>query len=69
MQTKSNKAIKILSELSEGDLFKVSDYSSVIYVKGKTVNQKVVCYTYNTGGLNTSKTFYTNQTICTKFNL
>lgn len=64
-----NKAIKILSDLEIGGLFKVSDYSSTIYVKGETKNQKVVCYTYNTGNLNTSKTFPSNQSICTKFNL
>ncbi len=68
MKTK-NKAIKILSDLETGSLFKISDYSSVIYVKGKTVNQKVICYTYNTGSINTSKTFLSNQPICTKFNL
>ncbi len=64
-----NKAIKVLFELEEGGLFKISDYSSVIYVKGKTVNQKVICYTYNTSNLNTCKMFLSNQPICTKFNL
>lgn len=68
MKTK-NKAIKILSELEKGGLFKESDYSSVIYVKGETINQSVECYTYNTGTLNTKKTFKSNQSICTKFNL
>ncbi len=68
MKTK-NKAIKVLFELEEGGLFKISDYSSVIYVKGKTVNQKVICYTYNTGSINTSKMFLSSQSICTKFNL
>lgn len=68
MKTK-NKAIKILSDLEVGGLFKISDYSSVIYVKGKTVNQKVTCYTYNTGNLDTFKVLPSNQIICTKFNL
>lgn len=66
---KREKIIKVLSELEEGGLFKVSDYSNVVYVKGKTTNEKIVCYTYNTGSLNTSKVFYSNQVICTKFNL
>ena len=65
----SNKAIKILSDLQIGGLFKVSDYSNIIYVKGKTINQLVECYTYNTGGLNTKRTFKSNQQICSKFNI
>lgn len=64
-----NKAIKVLSELEKGGLFKESDYTSTIYVKGETVNQLVECYTYNTGTLNTKKAFKANQSICTKFNL
>ena len=68
METK-NKAIKVLSELEKGGLFKESDYTSTIYVKGETVNQSVVCYTYNTGTLNTKKVFKSNKQICTKFNL
>ena len=68
MKTK-NKAIKILSDLEIGDLFKESDYTSTIYVKGETINQSVECYTYNTGGLNTKRTFKSNKSICTKFNL
>ena len=68
MKTK-NKAIKILSDLEIGDLFKESDYTSTIYVKGETINQLVECYTYNTGGHNTKKVFKSNKQICTKFNL
>lgn len=66
---KRERVIKVLAELENGGLFKVSDYSSIIYVKGETVNQLVECYTYNTGTLNTKKTFKSNQSICTKFNL
>lgn len=66
---KREKVIKVLSELEKGGLFKVSDYTSTIYVKGETINQSVECYTYNTGGLNTKKAFKANQSICTKFNL
>lgn len=66
---KRERVIKVLAELEKGGLFKVSDYSSIIYVKGETVNQLVECYTYNTGTLNTKKTFKSNQSICTKFNL
>ena len=65
----SNKAIKILSNLEVGGLFKVSDYSSTIYIKGKTVNQLVECYTYNTGTMDTKKVFKSNQQICSKFNI
>lgn len=68
MKTK-NKAIKILSDLEVGGLFKESDYTSTIYVKGETTNQLVECYTYNTGGLNTKRIFKSNKSICTKFNL
>ena len=64
-----NKAIKVLFELEKGGLFKESDYTSTIYVKGETINQLVECYTYNTGGLNTKRTFKSNNSICTKFNL
>lgn len=64
-----NKAIKVLSELEKGGLFKICDYSSTIYIKGETINQKVICYTYNTGNLNTCKALPSNQPICTKFNL
>lgn len=66
---KRERIIKVLADLDKGGLFKVSDYSSTIYVKGKTVNQLVECYTYNTGGLNTKRTFKSNQQICSKFNI
>lgn len=66
---KREKAIKVLSALEKGGLFKESDYTSTIYVKGETINQSVECYTYNTGMLNTKRTFKSNQQICTKFNL
>lgn len=66
---KRERIIKVLADLDKGGLFKVSDYSGIIYVKGKTVNQLVECYTYNTGGLNTKRTFKSSQSICTKFNL
>jgi len=66
---KREKAIKVLSALEKGGLFKESDYTSTIYVKGETINQSVECFTYNTGILNTKRTFRTNQSICTKFNL
>ena len=69
MKAKKNKAIKVLSELEKGGLFKESDYTNTIYVKGETINQLVECYTYNTGGLNTKRTFKSNKSICTKFNL
>ena len=66
---KREKAIKVLSALEKGDLFKESDYTSTIYVKGETINQLVECFTYNMGTLNTKRTFKSNQQICTKFNL
>ncbi len=66
---KREKAIKVLSALEKGGLFKESDYTSTIYVKGETINQSVECFTYNTGTLNTKRTFKANQSICTKFNL
>ena len=66
---KREKIIKVLSELEKGGLFKESDYTNVIYVKGETTNQLVECYTYNIGGLNTKKFFKANKSICTKFNL
>ena len=66
---KREKAIKVLSALEKGDLFKESDYTSTIYVKGETINQSVECLTYNTGTLNTKRTFKSNQQICTKFNI
>ena len=66
---KREKAIKILSDLQKGGLFKESDYTNTIYIKGETINQSVECFTYNTGTLNTKRTFRTNQSICTKFNL
>ena len=66
---KRERVIKVLAELEKGGLFKESDYTSTIYVKGETTNQLVECYTYNTGGLNTKRTFKSNQSICTKFNL
>ena len=66
---KREKVIKVLSALEKGGLFKESDYTSTIYVKGETINQSVECYTYNTGTLNTKRTFKSNKAICTKFNL
>lgn len=66
---KREKAIKVLSALEKGGLFKESDYTNTIYVKGETINQSVECFTYNTGTLNTKRTFKSNQQICTKFNL
>lgn len=66
---KKERVIKVLADLDKGGLFKVSDYSSIIYIKGKTVNQLVECYTYNTGTMDTKKFFKSNQSICTKFNL
>ena len=66
---KKEKVIKVLADLDKGGLFKVSDYSSTIYVKGQTINQLVECYTYNTGTMDTKKVFKSNQSICTKFNL
>ena len=66
---KREKAIKVLSALEKGGLFKESDYTNTIYVKGETINQSVECFTYNTGTLNTKRNFKSNQQICTKFNL
>ena len=66
---KKERVIKVLADLDKGGLFKVSDYSSTIYIKGKTINQLVECYTYNTGTMDTKKVFKSNQSICTKFNL
>ena len=66
---KRETIIKVLAELEKGGLFKESDYTSTIYVKGETINESVTCYTYNTGGLNTKKVFKSNKQICTKFNL